>query len=334
MDLNNRTIGSILAIKTVEKTDEGLYTCVIKQNYEIKQNSKLVVFDNDEDNVDVLPYDLSNSLLTSIDKTKTTLTSDSTSKTFNESVRENHYTNAESFSTATPIVLDNICQEYVGNVCATYLKAKFVYIPYDTTQAKLEDKLYKAIQVTKYSKDISSHCHGYALPSLCYSTFPMCRNPFSTNENFLKEEIKRLYASFNDKTQGIINSDEKPDKSRIKFENLSQFELPAKLDVTLFMNITGKNLSDIFNYRHNSTVLRRVCKQDCEILENELCQTEYAIAKRHPHIGQQLTLEECEDLPETDEDCLKIGIDAVMVADDKCFLGEWQYILRKSKCSK
>ncbi|XP_066997233.2 tyrosine-protein kinase transmembrane receptor Ror isoform X2 [Anabrus simplex] len=57
---------------------------------------------------------------------------------------------------------------------------------------------------------------------------------------------------------------------------------------------------------------RRICREDCDILENEMCRMEYAIAKRHPLIGQQLVLPECGDLPlvgsKESEGCLKLGI--------------------------
>lgn len=58
--------------------------------------------------------------------------------------------------------------------------------------------------------------------------------------------------------------------------------------------------------------LRRICREECEMLENELCRKEYAIAKRHPLIGHQVPLVECSDLPleGTTEarDCLTLGL--------------------------
>lgn len=56
----------------------------------------------------------------------------------------------------------------------------------------------------------------------------------------------------------------------------------------------------------------RICREDCEILENELCQLEYALAKSHPLIGKQLALPECKELPpmtsEISRGCLELGI--------------------------
>ena len=88
----------------------------------------------------------------------------------------------------------------------------------------------------------------------------------------------------------------------------------------------------------NTENLRRICRDDCELLENELCQKEYAIAKRHPTIGQKLPLEECYDLPQqstTDDkvlivgeagatsegtvDCMRMGIKIDIVPEDDCY---------------
>lgn len=57
---------------------------------------------------------------------------------------------------------------------------------------------------------------------------------------------------------------------------------------------------------------RKICREDCEILENEMCSSEYAIAKRHPLIGKKLVLHECNELPpigsKESEGCLKLGV--------------------------
>lgn len=76
---------------------------------------------------------------------------------------------------------------------------------------------------------------------------------------------------------------------------------------------THNNEHDILKIKNSypptraSENVMRICRRDCELLENELCQKEYAIAKRHPTIGMKLPLEDCWDLPE-DEDCMKMGV--------------------------
>ncbi|KAJ2942682.1 hypothetical protein O0L34_g11223 [Tuta absoluta] len=297
IDKTNGTVGTNLRLKHIGSLDEGNYTCVIKQNYEKRQTSKLVVT-KDTDDIENYELPTYTSLFPTSNTAKELDLQIKTTDLTPESITSNTTT------TKTPLIpekLGPICQEYIGKVCELYLQGQFVYIPYDTTQAAVEDKLLKAIQVTKYSNEISSQCEGFALPSLCYSTFPICRDPFVTNDNFVKE-AKKVFSMLSAMSTTEANDDTSP----IVFEGVSPHS-------------PNNSLLETLNYRHNNTIIRRVCKQDCEILENELCQMEYAIAKRHPHIGQTLTLEDCQDLPENDLDCLKIGIGAVMVSDDKCY---------------
>ncbi|XP_048001517.1 tyrosine-protein kinase transmembrane receptor Ror [Leguminivora glycinivorella] len=303
MDKKNGTLGTHLRIKDIDDSDEANYTCVIRQSYEKKQTTMLKVLKDDENDelpkyTSFLPSAEVNNQLEMLIKTTPDLLS--------QDIRSQHASVTPAPNTTITRKLEPICQEYVGNVCAAHLKGQFVYIPYNTTQLAVEDKLMKALQVTKYSNDISSNCEGFALPSLCYSTFPICRNPIITNNNFFRE-AKQVF------TQPASVDSAKDDTPWVIFDNS-----PVGLIPQFNRNLTAQP----FDYRYNSTVLKRVCKQDCEILENELCQTEYAIAKRHPHIGQQLTLEECQSLPENDSECLKIGIGDLMVSDDECY---WEY---------
>lgn len=302
IDKTNGTIGTNLKIKDLDLADEGNYTCIIKQNYEKKQTARLIVEESDDaiENIEIPTY---SSLFPNSDiNGELEMNVKTTPDLMSENMKAQ---DVEKSKSSSPKKIEPICQEYVGKVCANHLKAHFVYIPYDTTQEDLEQKLLTAMQVTKYSNDISSHCEGYAVPSLCYSTFPICRNPFETNSIFLKEARK----IFSPDKSSVDYNEELPE---IVFENLPNGIIP-----TIFSKFN--NTAKLFDYRHNSTILRRVCKQDCEILENELCQKEYAIAKRHPQIGQQLILEDCQDLPEDDPDCLKIDIGAMMLSDDECF---------------
>ncbi|NXA56643.1 ROR2 kinase, partial [Nothocercus julius] len=57
---------------------------------------------------------------------------------------------------------------------------------------------------------------------------------------------------------------------------------------------------------------RELCRDECEVLENDLCRQEYNIARSNPLILMQLQLPKCEDLPQPDTmeaaNCIRIGI--------------------------
>lgn len=69
----------------------------------------------------------------------------------------------------------------------------------------------------------------------------------------------------------------------------------------------------------SSENLRRICRNECELLENELCQKEYAIAKRHPAIGGILPLEDCHDLPKQKTECSSLGIAIDVDETEHCY---------------
>ncbi|XP_025834764.1 inactive tyrosine-protein kinase transmembrane receptor ROR1-like, partial [Agrilus planipennis] len=175
------------------------------------------------------------------------------------------------------------CQLYVGKSCKNFLEGKYVFIQPPYTQRNIEEKLENAFLVIRQSNDISSSCEKFALPSLCFSAFPLCVDANSVN-NY---------------QESFIN----------KYKVLSE-----------------KNKQSFKDLRNQLAMsLQRICKKDCELLENELCSKEYAIAKRHPVIRQTLELEECEYLPEENERnslfCLRLGVDRThsVNEDDTCF---------------
>ncbi|XP_059479523.1 inactive tyrosine-protein kinase transmembrane receptor ROR1-like isoform X2 [Neocloeon triangulifer] len=71
---------------------------------------------------------------------------------------------------------------------------------------------------------------------------------------------------------------------------------------------------------------RVVCREECELLEQDLCRVEVAIAKRHPSIGQQFVLPDCNSLPpvgsDDSRDCQRLGIPHahnIVIPEHGCF---------------
>ncbi|XP_065569518.1 tyrosine-protein kinase transmembrane receptor Ror-like isoform X2 [Artemia franciscana] len=71
---------------------------------------------------------------------------------------------------------------------------------------------------------------------------------------------------------------------------------------------------------------RRLCRDDCEILEHDLCRLEYAVAKRHPLIDK-VGLPECSELPpvgtKDSYNCFSIGIpkQSEVIEEQSCYTG-------------
>ncbi|XP_064116990.1 tyrosine-protein kinase transmembrane receptor Ror-like isoform X1 [Macrobrachium nipponense] len=72
---------------------------------------------------------------------------------------------------------------------------------------------------------------------------------------------------------------------------------------------------------------RQLCREECEILVNDVCRMEYVIAKQHQLIGRQLPIPDCEDLsPITSPDhhsCIRLGVQSepLVEVDEKCYVG-------------
>ncbi|KAL1117143.1 hypothetical protein AAG570_004471, partial [Ranatra chinensis] len=71
----------------------------------------------------------------------------------------------------------------------------------------------------------------------------------------------------------------------------------------------------------------QICRQDCEMLENEICKKEYAIAKRHPLIGMEIHMPSCQELPlhgsVLSDDCHSLGLPSgePTIPGDFCYHG-------------
>ncbi|XP_064412163.1 tyrosine-protein kinase transmembrane receptor ROR2 [Latimeria chalumnae] len=70
---------------------------------------------------------------------------------------------------------------------------------------------------------------------------------------------------------------------------------------------------------------RKLCRDECEVLENDLCKTEYDIARSNENILMGLQLPECKDLPPSEsleaEKCMRIGIPVEKQRYHHCYNG-------------
>lgn len=162
---------------------------------------------------------------------------------------------------------------------------------------------------------MQDHCSNYALPSLCFSVLPVCRTPDVTNSNFrraLKERENNM------KRRKRKNKGKTTTSAPSSTTTVATADYLYDLTIEPMAQVQGKD-SQALNPTRNTENLRRICRTECELMENELCQKEYAIAKRHPTIGQKLNLETCTDLPMAGGDCLTLGITIDARPNETCY---------------
>lgn len=185
------------------------------------------------------------------------------------------------------------------------------------------------LTVLSYS-ELSSNCEGYAKPSLCYSAFPICRDATTNTQKPKNTEAStQLFNLLNSRQDDLFDDGDREDADDFaRLRGIHKKRSPTLKPVfDLVPNENGKSSNKkIINQSYGDAQhrassrneinrkLRRICREECEMLENELCRKEYAIAKRHPLIGHQVPLVECSDLPldGTTEarDCLTLGLSA------------------------
>ncbi|XP_058797126.1 tyrosine-protein kinase transmembrane receptor Ror isoform X2 [Phymastichus coffea] len=226
-----------------------------------------------------------------------------------------------------------ICEIYVGKICEKFVGNQPVFLPYPLNQSILEEKLIKAFQVINKSSELSQNCGRYAQPSLCYSTFPICKE-FSKNQKLSTQLFNLLNANQRDPFDDADIDDNSDDLSNLRHgiprKRGAKYRSMGDASPELHRDrgspngkIISTSYGDTRSARKDSlnNKLRRICRKECEMLENDLCRKEYAIAKRHPEIGRQVPLVECSELPETD-DCMSIGITMENVRENEyCYWG-------------
>lgn len=147
---------------------------------------------------------------------------------------------------------------------------------------------------------MTSNCRKYALISMCYIKFPTCRQPDLLNAQYFGQLAKIIHQNF-----------------RLKYFGQGGGTRNAQSDEL--------NQKDFFK-RDNFNM---ICREDCMVLENLLCEKEFAIGKRHPIIGTLfLNFKSCSallgDVPETEaknateEEEAAAGMQTPVVGQGKC----------------
>ncbi|XP_078319398.1 inactive tyrosine-protein kinase transmembrane receptor ROR1-like isoform X6 [Crassostrea virginica] len=134
---------------------------------------------------------------------------------------------------------DGFCQKFRGNTCAKFFGNQSIYVTSEYSQGVKENNFISGFTIIASSSEMSTTCHQYAIPFLCYFTFPLC-----------------------DPT----------------------VEEPRP---------------------------RQVCRDECEELEQHICEKEYRLGMNHPDIGKRF-LPVCKDLPPVGtpegDNCVRIGV--------------------------
>lgn len=162
---------------------------------------------------------------------------------------------------------------------------------------------------------MTSTCGKYALISLCFIKLPTCRQPDLLNSQYFGQLAKIIHHNY-----------------RLKYFGHGRSNMSWAAEEHDFQQLMDKSNFNL------------LCREDCRALENEVCEKEFAIGKRHPIIGQFfLNFNSCNDLlgvsgagtvaqddeavarPEVAENpnCLAIGVnqapDVKAVSTEKCF---------------
>lgn len=154
---------------------------------------------------------------------------------------------------------------------------------------------------------MNSNCRKYALPSLCLSSLPICRTPERTNLLYFANlaMFTNLYSGNDTRKKRSVNRDSKGKNFFLKKKSI------------FYDDVFSKDVSSKYPPTKETENLKRICREECELLETELCQKEYAIAKRHPVIGI-VGVEECQRLPQH-KDCSTLGITIEVDETESCY---------------
>ncbi|XP_021379777.1 inactive tyrosine-protein kinase transmembrane receptor ROR1-like isoform X2 [Mizuhopecten yessoensis] len=71
---------------------------------------------------------------------------------------------------------DGFCQVFRGTTCSRFLQNRTIYVTSEYSQGIKEENFLAAFTTIQASNTMSKECQDYAIPFLCYHTFPLCDN--------------------------------------------------------------------------------------------------------------------------------------------------------------
>lgn len=81
---------------------------------------------------------------------------------------------SDQYEKTPDVVGAGFCQPYRGSVCSQFIGNASIYVTSHRSQQIMEEKLSSVFTVVATSHDVSPACHRFAIPSLCFSAFPLC----------------------------------------------------------------------------------------------------------------------------------------------------------------
>ena len=139
----------------------------------------------------------------------------------------------------------------------------------------------------------------------------VCKDYIGDNYIYISEGLSHEYIER--KLQGVFSA---ISASQQMSDKCAEFALPI-ICLSSFRICDEKNRKP-----------RKICRDECEILAHDICKSEYALARQHPLLQQQIVLPDCEELPpigtRESEDCVKIDIPFVsqLIQPDTCIKGD------------
>ena len=91
------------------------------------------------------------------------------------------------------------CKSYHGEVCSQFIGNKSIFIKNGFDENVLEANLKTVFNMIANSYQVSPQCHRFAIPSLCFATFPLCEENLLlsslTSSVFIKPTLKKVKLS-------------------------------------------------------------------------------------------------------------------------------------------